>query len=78
MKLWPVSNNGVQKKWSDAEGDWCEQITRCHSCPLHTHTHTHTHRVTYIFGVTPIRSQCPAANQRKVRLWNMTEILTLG
>ena len=43
MKLWPVSNNGVQKKWSDAEGDWCEQITRCHSCPLHTHTHTHTH-----------------------------------
>lgn len=74
MKLWPVSNNGVQKKWTDAEGDWCERITRCHSCPLHTHTHT----VTYIFGDTPIRSQCPVANQRKMRLWNMTEILMLG
>ena len=43
MKLWPASSSGVQKRWSDAEGDWCERITRCHSCPLHTHTHTHTH-----------------------------------
>lgn len=46
MKLWPVSNSGVQKRWSDAEGDWCKRITRCHSCPLHTHNHIHLWRQT--------------------------------